>query len=593
MGSVRPNTALFVALLAVLPAAASSTAAAKMLELSLPARLDAWQPTSISISIRGASKQFIVPVSLVLRSDAGLLMYWGIGDFKRGAERQTDGFYISTRWIHRVRGRRRASGVEVLYPAHLPQQGFAPRSEPPTDLDLLRITPLASGSVEKLSQPLVASYDHGGRIHATLEYIVLNPRRDAVCRVLKQPQRRPAFLRCKRLTRLSRQGGGDLHVITTSLRRVQKATAEVKFSVKRPGFDMQHARRRARTPRGDFAYDSRRKRWILVTPGGKKTLLVGARGPVITLHGDWLEPLRSLNTSEETRLRWNVPTPALAKKIKARLEARGIEVRFFSFKAHRSTTSLSLSIRQRHLRSLDGEIRRFGARLARGSISHPRGKLADPEVPPTFVQALTSMALAAAEGRKVPRFPALPARPVLKDGLVTRRGQPPLKRLKVVGLLAWVYVTFHQHHGPRNGLCLRVVFVDGKARLIGMMRMSGDSLPKDLHRFTALERSLAGLIDGLARGSKAIWFNARDLRRCGRRRAARAICKRWLQDARGETSKQSLQLLGQLKGKHAFRVGGFGELGPLMVDGKGKEHYVELEVERKGKGFYVDRIKVK
>jgi hypothetical protein len=218
----------------------------------------------------------------------------------------------------------------------------------------------------------VASYDHGGRIRATLEYVTLDPARPAaLCRVGKAPRRRPAFLPCRRLARLAR-GPGDLYLPPASLRRRRRATAEARFVVKRPGFDIQHARRRARVPRGSFGYDAGRKLWFLVTPGGERTLLVGARGPVVTLRGDWREPLRSLNTSKETWLRWNAPTPALARRIKARLEARGIEARFFAFKGHRSTTWLSLSIHHQHLRALDAELRRFGARLKRRFISHPQ-----------------------------------------------------------------------------------------------------------------------------------------------------------------------------------------------------------------------------
>jgi hypothetical protein len=349
----------------------SATAAADVVELSVPARLEAWQSTRIEITLRGAASRFIVPVSLVLRSDAGLLMYWGIDELKGRAEPRTDGFSVEVRWLHRARGRRRGRRLEVLYPQYHQQQMSAPIPPPPaTSLDLLRITPPARLAVEKLSHPLIASYDHGGRVQATLEYFVLDPLRDAPCRVSETPSRRPAFLPCRRLTRLTRRMGGELYVSRAPLRRLRRATAVARFQVRRPKFDLPHARRRARTPRGPSSYDPRRKQWILVTPGGERTLLVGARGPVVTLRGDWLETLGALSRSDETWLRWTAPTPELARRIKARLAAKGIAVSFFTFKGRRSGTSLDLTIGYRHLRALAAVMRRFGGRVRGKSISH-------------------------------------------------------------------------------------------------------------------------------------------------------------------------------------------------------------------------------
>jgi hypothetical protein len=218
---------------------------------------------------------------------------------------------------------------------------------------------------------------------------------------------------------------------------------------------------------------------------------------------------------------------------------------------------------------------------------------------PTFVDAVTSLALAAAAGKKkLPASPSLPVRSKRAEGPVYRGDRLPqkrlkLKRLKVVAVMIELYVTFPGHPGPQKGLRLSLVFLEGRARLFRAMPFLGEEgLPKGLRRFAALERTVSALIRGLSRSSRTIWFNDADAGRCGRAQSARQVCQFWLEGAKAARRDAIKALLAKAKGRR-FVVGSFGEVGPLALDAAGKPHYIEVDIARRGKGFVVELIKVK
>jgi len=218
-----------------------------------------------------------------------------------------------------------------------------------------------------------------------------------------------------------------------------------------------------------------------------------------------------------------------------------------------------------------------------------------PRRKPTFVGAVTAIALAAAAGKaKLPRFSLLPVRTRRARGAVSRGDLPSLGKLAVAAVLVDTFVTFLGHPGPALGLRLTLVFLGRDARLINARAFSGEkNLPPGLVRFAELDKALAAVVRGLGKGSKQIWFNSKDAKRCARNKAARPTCQRLLKTSRAAQPRALEAMLRQRKGTRRFLVGTFGEVGPLALDAQGKSHYIELDIVRQGKGFLVELIKVK
>jgi hypothetical protein len=229
--------------------------------------------------------------------------------------------------------------------------------------DLLRIEPLLpSESVELLAQ-FDAAYQHGARMDATLTYIPLDAENRPICAVTKQPAR-TGFVACERISRLTEDKEADLYMPAEELGRGRQVVqASATLNIRRPSFDIESARSRAGVAEGPFGYDIQARIWILVDPQHRRTLLVGADGPVEELPGDWLDRLIALNVEPSVYVYWQTTLAKETEHIRSRLDQAGIEVRPFAHKGNVSPTGLIVSINRGNASVLGRLMREMGARL--------------------------------------------------------------------------------------------------------------------------------------------------------------------------------------------------------------------------------------
>jgi hypothetical protein len=338
--------------------ASSSSDTAARLSVQIPATLDAWERATATVLVDNRAAQPLLPVLVRLATARGALEEWGIEG-------------TTLRWARKVRGRKTAAGWEALLG---PEMESARIAGPPSDLhraadrELVRVEPLAPGASVELHAYFDAAYDHGDRLDALLVYIVLDPRERPICVVTEKPSRL-GFVACKPAADLT---GGDLYLPADELARDRRTLlASVPLSPRRPAFDIDAARGRAGIPDGPFGYDTQARRWVLVDARSRRTLLVGATGPMDEMPGDWLDVFTALNAAPETSVTWTVRSAEEAETLRAGLERAGIECRPRRHKGAAGSTALVVRVDRSNVEALAHRIRETGARL---EGAHIRGE---------------------------------------------------------------------------------------------------------------------------------------------------------------------------------------------------------------------------
>jgi len=323
-----------------------------VIELEVPPSVGAWERVEARVTLENRSGRAILPTALDLSAGAGRIAGWGV----QGPE---------VRWADVHRAVKTERGWELLWdPFGVSQQVVGP----PDGLDriatdrLLHLQPLPPGATVVLSAGFEASYSQGEQLTAKLDYLVLDPKTQAICRPADKPDRR-ALVACKCLDALP----ADLADLYLPLDAVARDTREVKasgrFEITHPVFDVDQARARAKVPAGPFGYDRHKKRWILVDERGRKTLLVGRSGPIARLPGNWLGPLVGANGYDGFSLGWFVRSADEGEKVLARLRALSIRVDWMVFKGHRDDRRLTLEFKRAQVAALAKLVSELGAEM--------------------------------------------------------------------------------------------------------------------------------------------------------------------------------------------------------------------------------------
>jgi hypothetical protein len=170
---------------------------------------------------------------------------------------------------------------------------------------------------------------------------------------------------CHRVEKMSRSISGDRFFVPWKRlsRPSGTATAKARFRVRRPKWRLSAARRKAGMPKGPGGYARKMRRWVLVTPNGERTEVVGRRGKTLRLPGSWLSFLMGFNGSREGTITWAASSPREARLLRAELIKQGLEVEFFSFKGHESKKRLIIRVRLSQVGKLGRLMREKGARL--------------------------------------------------------------------------------------------------------------------------------------------------------------------------------------------------------------------------------------
>jgi hypothetical protein len=210
----------------------------------------------------------------------------------------------------------------------------------------------------------------------------------------------------------------------------------------------------------------------------------------------------------------------------------------------------------------------------------------------SFIDAIDKLARAAATGKPLPKLLPLNSKRKAKGELVVPPGRAPLK-LRVAGVLVDLIVRLELPGRPR-GLRISYLFTDSSRRAGLMTAADWIQLPtpKGLVRFADIDRVVANTLRGLRGRSSKPWFDDKSAARCARVKQLAKLCQKMRQ--RALSSQKALpKAVAKLAKNQRFTVIGFGELGIFGADAQGKMRYVEVDVERVGAGFVVDRIKVK
>lgn len=352
----------FLVFLSVLVPGACPVWAAPAVKVSVAKTLSPWQHTTVRITIRSRSARPVLPVWVRLESRAGKLQRWG----HRGT---------TPSWVSVAFGRKSGRSYRVLFTPHMPQQIKGPVKWPRTDTRLVRLRPMFRGEVNFVTYRLQASYNHRGRLMATVGYLELDPRKRPVCLVSGSTAvpRKAVFRSCNRVRHVGFSQKDRLYMEEAELTKgLRTVSAGARFSVRRPAYDLPQARKRARVARGPVGYDTKENRWILVDPRRGRTLVVPRRGKIISLPGDWRIKLLDFNDSDQAYVYWSGRTAAEAAKIKKGLIRRGIATHFFTFKGRRSPTRLTVLFKRRQVAALGRFMKREGARMKRYYVAWGR-----------------------------------------------------------------------------------------------------------------------------------------------------------------------------------------------------------------------------
>jgi hypothetical protein len=343
-----------------------ASAADPEVTVAVPPRLPTWGTASIKVVVHNRSAKPIVPVAIALDSDLGTLSAWGSDVTCRN---NVPGCSIEVRWAFTQQARRHGDVWELLLGQHESQ-----RARPPSDLEreaterMLRIEPIAPGATVELSSALVAKYEHGGRLTATMRYVIIDPRTMPLCTV-GAPRTTPTFVPCRSVS----QATADVYVAEPEFARAQQSTvrAEGAFAVEHPTFDVDTARKRANVPSGAYGYERATQRWILVDNAASRTLVVGASGQLLDLPGDWLENLVALDGRDATDTSsayWRAADPAEVKPMVARVQAAHASIEPRRFKGHTDPLRFVVTFTRAEVPALAAGLRALGYRINDGSI---------------------------------------------------------------------------------------------------------------------------------------------------------------------------------------------------------------------------------
>jgi hypothetical protein len=320
------------------------------LHLDAPDRSRAWERTQVTLSIGNRARQPILPLVLRLASPGGEIERWGI-----------DGRIV--RWGRRVPSRRAAAGWEVLVETSVQQLGPPVAAPLEARGDLVRIEPLPPSASASVQTSFDAAYAHSGELTASLTYVGIDPRRQAICAVDEASATTP-FVPCRPVTELADAPGLQYYVPESELEHDRRSvTASHRFAVRHPDFDVDEARSLAGVAEGPFAYDPAAGRWILVDESRRETLVVGRDGPVASLPGDWLAPLTTLNSLPAASVTWRARSAEDAAGVLERLRALGVDASPESHKGGLDEQVVRLALRRDDVEPVAGLMRELGARL--------------------------------------------------------------------------------------------------------------------------------------------------------------------------------------------------------------------------------------
>jgi hypothetical protein len=269
-------------------------------------------------------------------------------------------------WASSVPARRHDGEWELLLRQPWTQQQMAPPDPIAAQATerMVRLAPIAPGEAVKLNAGLVAMYQHGGKLTATLRYVSLDPKQLLLCSPESPSGPMPTFVACRPATR------GDLHTPAADLGKISKTvTARARLDVIHPAFDVGAARARAKVSAGRFGYERHTQRWILVEAAGQRTLVIGADGSPEDLPGDWLEQLLELDGSETVNVWWMLPSPRDTRTIIERVRKDGISIEMFAFKGPPDPTRLILTLQRADVAALSADMRALGYRMTEDGIT--------------------------------------------------------------------------------------------------------------------------------------------------------------------------------------------------------------------------------
>jgi hypothetical protein len=324
-----------------------------LLSVQVSATLKAWERAVVKIALHNPLTHPVLPLSVRLSTAEGVLEQWGIEG-------------PITYWGQKVRGRKTAKGWEVLLGTELPRQQLA---SPPANLwseatqELVRLEPVMPGASVVLQTYFDATYQLGDRLDATMAYLIFAAGKRPFWMVTEKPSR-PSLVACQPVSELTADQNADFYLPADELARERRVlNASAKFSIVHPAFDIEQARQRTGITEGPFGYDIQSSSWILVDPGQRRTLVVGATGDLLELSGDWLTALLTLNSSPVVQIRWPASSTEEIERAHLWLTRTGIEHLPYSHKGHSDSLTLLVTITRLEVIELDRLIRETGSRL--------------------------------------------------------------------------------------------------------------------------------------------------------------------------------------------------------------------------------------
>jgi hypothetical protein len=274
------------------------------------------------------------------------------------------------RWGQRVPGRRRIDGWDVLLGPEPASQQFNPPPARVTEATdkLVRFQPLLPKQSVDLQTFFDGAYDHGDEIEAVLTYISLDPTHQPICSTAERPMQL-AFVPCAPVTEFEQDSERQYYMPVEELGRdQQRVRVACSVMVEHPRFDIEEARAQVGIGEGSFGYDTVARRWILVDPRARLTVVVGPSGIVDTLPGDWLRQLLVLNSSPAAQIAWHTSSGKEADRVVERLRDRGIEVERYTHKGETNPSDLRISVNRETVATLGQVMADLGLLLDGGRV---------------------------------------------------------------------------------------------------------------------------------------------------------------------------------------------------------------------------------
>ena len=323
-----------------------------ILEVRLPAALEAWQLVEATVEIRNTLTQSILPIELKLSTTAGVIAHWGIEGRVQ-------------RWGVMTTGRITADKTEVLTAGDFPQQQPAGPSvqQEQAAVQFVRFEPLMPSESVVLKTSFAAAYGHRERMDVVFAYITLDVAQRRICVAKDSPTAR-AFVECLPVANLARRAGVHFYLPAAELARDRESLSQsVPLAIRHPAFDIDQARARAGIAAGPYGYDTNTHRWILVDEQAKRTHRIGERNEEETMPGQWLDLLMALNSAPAATVSWNTGAVPLTDAVRARLSAAGMAPQAFAHKDYRSPTNVLLTIDHAQVAELARLLDEISARL--------------------------------------------------------------------------------------------------------------------------------------------------------------------------------------------------------------------------------------